>query len=237
MRAPFSLVPKLPLLLAAALALTGCSSPKDDITGSLPDDYRLRHPINVTQGAATLDLLPGGGPGGLTDRQVGDIQFFGSDWQRRGRGPLTILVPVGGEPVSARQSALAAREIRRIFTAMGIPPKSVKTVNYPADGPDHLAPVRLGFPVLEAKLPHECGQWPDDAGYGPPGGAMENRQYWNFGCAVQQNLAAQAEDPEDFIRPRSENAASATRRTDVLRKYGKGESTITTYPKDTVETQ
>lgn len=236
MRTPLSFVPKLPLMFVVALALGACSSPKDDITGSLPDDYRLRHPINVTRGLANLDLLPGGGPGGLTDRQVGDIQFFGSDWQRRGRGPLTIQMPAGGDPVSSKQSAYAGKEIRRIFAAMGIPEKSVRTMTYPSNGPAHLAPVRLEFPVLEARLPHECGQWPDDVGYSPQSGGLENRQYWNFGCANQQNLAAQVEDPEDFIRPRAETAASATRRTDVIRKYGKGEPTVTTYPKESVET-
>ena len=237
MRAALSSLAKAPLALAVVLSVAGCASRNDDITASIPDDYRLQHPINVTRGLATIDLLPGGGPGGLTDRQVGDIQAFGADWKKRGRGRLSILVPVGAGAVTDGQSTRAAKEIRRIFTAMGIPAKSFATERYPADGPGHLAPVRLEFPILEARLPQECGQWPDDAGYSQPGKNNENRSMWNYGCSTQQNLAAQVEDPEDFIRPRSEDPASAARRATVLQKYRKGESTLTAYPKETVDTQ
>lgn len=227
----------LSLLAVLTLSVGGCATRGDaDITGSLPDDVRARHPINVTRGLATMDLLPGGGPSGLTDRQVGDIHAFARDWQQRGRGKLTIQVPKGADRTTDMQSAYAAREIRRIFTINGIPASAVSTIHYPADGPSHLAPVRLEFPVLEARLPHPCGQWPGDIGYGDPEESNRNRQDWNFGCAYQQNMAAQVEDPEDFIRPRAESSAWAPRRATVIGKYGKGESTTTSYPKETVST-
>ena len=236
MRALFPYIIR-PAILAMALAAAGCAAPRDEITGSLPDDYRLVHPIQVTRGLATMDLLPGGGPGGLTDRQVGDIQAFGADWRKRGRGRISVLVPTGAGPVTDSQSAQAVKEIRRIFAAMGLSRQSLSTERYPADGPGHLAPVRLEFPVLEAKLPHECGQWPEDVADGQPGVSNGNKQYWNFGCAAQQNLAAQVEDPEDFIRPRSEDQASAARRSTVIRKYRNGEPTATSYPTERVDTQ
>lgn len=220
---------RAPLKHIAALALTAglaaCAGSKQDITGSVPDDYRDRHPVVVTAGAETIDLLPGGGPGGLTDRQVGDIQSFGAKWREKGRGPITIEVPTGG--AADRASAHAAREVRRIFSAMGIPQKATIVRTYPADGPGHLAPVRLEFPALQAKVQHACDQWPEDLGYGDPMSSNRNRSYWNFGCATQQNLAAQVEDPEDFIRPRAEDPPSATRRSDVIRKYSKGDATPT----------
>lgn len=236
MRAPLSFLVK-PAMLALVLTAAGCAAPKDDITGSLPDDYRLRHPIQVTRGMATMDLIPGGGPGGLTDRQVGDIQAFAADWRKRGRGNLIIQVPTGSSRENDRASAYAEKEARRIFTVMGVPRRAVATERYPADGPGHLAPLRLEFAVLEARLPHDCGQWPDDAGFSDPGESNRNRQYWNLGCAYQQNLAAQVEDPEDFIRPRAEDPAYATRRATVIDKYGKGQPTVTTYPKEMVDTQ
>jgi pilus assembly protein CpaD len=238
MRAPISFLIKWPAALALIFAVAACAGPrKDDITGSLPDDHNIRHPINVTRGMATMDLLPGGGPGGLTDRQVGDVQSFAADWRKRGRGPLTIQVPTGADAATDTQSAFAAKEIRRIFTAMGIPRKAVATARYPADGPGHLAPVRLEYPILEARLPHECGQWQQDAGFSDPMESNRNRQHWNFGCAAQQNLAAQVDDPEDFIRPRSEDPISAARRASVMDKYRKGEPTATTYPTEKVDTQ
>ena len=226
----------LSLIAALALSLGGCATNDPEFTGSLPDDVRTRHPINVTQGMTTLDLLPGGGPGGLTDRQVGDIQSFAAEWRARGRGRLVIQVPTGSSRERDRQAAHASREIHRILMAMGLPSNAVATARYPADGPGHLAPVRMEFPVLEARVPHPCGQWPGDIGYGDPEESNRNRQDWNFGCAYQQNLAAQVEDPEDFIRPRSESSAWAARRTTVIGKYGKGESTTSSYQKETVST-
>ncbi|WP_222875636.1 CpaD family pilus assembly protein [Terrihabitans soli] len=235
MRAP---ILSLSLLAALTLGVAGCASQRNgDYTSAIPDDHRIRHPINVTRGLSTMDLLPGGGPSGLTDRQVADIQAFAADWQKRGRGKLTIQVPRGADRLTDKQSANAAREIRRIFGINGIPASAVSTVIYQADGPGHLAPVRLEFPVLEAKVPHPCGQWPGDIGYRDPTESNRNRSDWNLGCAVQQNLAAQVEDPEDFIRPRAESSASATRRSTVIGKYGKGEPTVTTYPKETVDTK
>jgi len=222
---------------ALLLAVAACANPRVDHTGSLPDDHRVRHPINVTRGAATLDLLPGGGPGGMTNRQVGDVQSFARDWQKRGRGQLAINVPTGGDPITDGQSAHAAKEIRRIFGAMGIPGNAIVTQRYAADGPQHLAPVRLEFPVLEAKLPHECGQWPDDMGFMDPGSSNRNQSYWNFGCAHQQNLAAQIEDPEDLIRPRAEEPAMARRRTEAIEKFAKGEPTVTSYPDPKMQTR
>ena len=32
----------------------------------------------------------------------------------------------------------------------------------------------------------------------------ENKPYWNFGCANQQMLAAQASDPRDLVSPTAE---------------------------------
>lgn len=224
---------RLPIIGLALLAVAGCAAPKKgDITGAVPDDVRSRHPIYVTRGKAVMDILPGGGPGGLTDRQVADIQGFAMDWQRRGRGALVMQVP--GGLAAQKEVSYGVREIRRVLGSAGVTGKRLSVVNYPADGPSHLAPVRLEYSVLEAKLPHECGQWPDDIGYSDPESSSRNEQYWNFGCASQQNLAAQVEDPEDFIRPRAEAPASATRRTDVMRRFGRGEPTATSYPSQTL---
>ncbi len=222
--------------LAIAGALSGCvRQPDPTITGSISDDHAVRHPILVTQGMATLDFLPGGGPGGLTDRQVADISEFAGQWRAKGRGQIAIEIPKGGS--TDVQSAHAAREIKTAILNAGVSPRAIVQTTYAANGPTHLAPVRLSYPMLEAGVPHDCGQWPDDLGYGGPGTPAENRQYWNFGCAQQQNMAAMVEDPEDFIRPRAEAPASATRRTTVIGKYQRGEPTVTTYPKDNVSTQ
>jgi pilus assembly protein CpaD len=53
---------------------------------------------------------------------------------------------------------------------------------------------------------------------------MENRPYWNLGCASQRNLAAMVENPADLVQPRGETPPYAPRRNNVLTRYTKGES-------------
>ena len=54
-----------------------------------------------------------------------------------------------------------------------------------------------------------------------------NRPYSNFGCAVTANIAAQVANPHDFLAPRAEDPADATRRSVVLDKYRRGEKSST----------
>ena len=76
-----------------------------------------------------------------------------------------------------------------------------------------------------------CGLWP--AGPRPldrQPGYNENKQYHNFGCATQRNLAAMVDNPADLEQPRPESPAYTPRRTIVVREVPQGRSTTTTYP-------
>jgi pilus assembly protein CpaD len=219
----------LRLLAASGLAaLAGAC--QTDQTASLqpfvPISVTEQHPIQVREGFASLDLLPGGGPGGLTDHEAADVRAFAADWRSEGRGPVVIKVPRGGASDITSRYGLGA--IRAELAAGGVPPRAIRQVSYPASGPGHLAPVRLAYARLEAGLPHPCGQWPTADGRAVGDASdTENRPYWNFGCDQQQNLAAQIADPEDLIHPRAEEAAYAPRRQTVLDKYAQGQSTAT----------
>ena len=72
-------------------------------------------------------------------------------------------------------------------------------------------------------MPHDLGPTWDPEHY-------ENRQYWNFGCAQQRNLAAMVENPDDLVEPRPEVPSYTGRRTTVLEKYRRGETTQTFDP-------
>jgi pilus assembly protein CpaD len=75
-----------------------------------------------------------------------------------------------------------------------------------------------------------CGLWPQDIGSSNFREHVENRQYWNFGCATQRNVAAMVENPADLAQPRGETPVYRARRTVVLDKYRKGEGTVSTNP-------
>lgn len=212
------------LLGASALALGGCHADRI-VADDYPQTYEQRHPIVLAEGAARLDLPVGAGRQGLTGRQKDDIRAFAADWRKNGRGPVGVLVPRGGASESAASYSVAA--VRATLASAGVPSTAILTRRYAAEAPDHFAPIKLGYVKLKAEVAHPCGLWPDDLGHGGGDfrGATQNRDYWNFGCATQQNLAAQVADPEDLARPRAETPVYAARRQTVMEKYRQGEDT------------
>jgi len=220
-------------LLASTLAVAGCHGDRI-VADAYPQTYEQRHPIVLVEGAARLDLPVGGGRRGLTERQRDDIRAFAADWRKNGRGPVGMLVPAGGPSAGAADYAIPA--IRTTLAAAGVPATAIISQRYPADAPG-VAPVKLGFVKLKAEVPHPCGLWPEDLGHGAGDlyGETQNREYWNFGCATQQNLAAQVADPEDLARPRTETAIYAARRQTVMEKYKAGTDTTTDYRQSDVQ--
>ena len=92
------------------------------------------------------------------------------------------------------------------------------------------APIRLSFARLKAEVPHECGQWPDDLGItNNIKSRVENRNYWNFGCAYQANLAAQVADPVDLVRARQEGRIDTVKRMGAIDKIRQGKDPSTEY--------
>lgn len=219
------------LVATSALALAGCHADRI-VADDYPQTYEQRHPIVLSEGAARLDLPVGAGRDGLTPRQKDDIRAFAADWRRNGRGPIGVMVPHGG--ASDAEASYAVTAVRASLASSGVPATSVLTRRYPAEAPGHLAPIKIGFVKLKAEVPHPCGLWPDDLGHGGGDfrGATQNRDYWNFGCATQQNLAAQIADPEDLVRPRAETPIYAARRQTVIQKHRLGEDTTSEYKQE-----
>ena len=60
-----------------------------------------------------------------------------------------------------------------------------------------------------------CGEWPEDL----VANTMENRNYHNFGCATQANLAAQVANPMDLVQPRGMTPIDAEQRYLVIQDY------------------
>ncbi|HVV92888.1 MAG TPA: CpaD family pilus assembly protein [Hyphomicrobiales bacterium] len=223
----------LRLLAASGIAVlaAACQTDQASVHPLMPMSSAERHPIQVRQGMATLDLLPGA-PGGLTAHEAADVRAFAAEWRAQARGPMVIKVPRGG--ATDLISRYGARAIRDELVAGGVPLRAIRQATYPASGPGHLAPVRLAFAKLEAGLPHPCGQWPTADGRAVGDEAdTENQPYWDFGCAQQQDLAAQIADPEDLIHPRAEEAAYAPRRQTVIGKYVQGQSPAAQQPAQT----
>lgn len=216
----------LRLLAAAALAATlgGCyRSHVAEV--SVPDDYRVRHPITLKEGERTVEVFVGRNRGGLTPTQRADVLSFAQMWRRESTGGIVVDVPWGGP--TDRAAADSMREIHSIFAASGVPRNAVYVRRYRPPSTT-LASIKINYSRLVAKA-GPCGLWPKDLG--PAAGAeyLENRQYWNFGCATQRNLAAMVANPSDLVQPRGETPAYSAQRSVMVGKYRKGENPSATY--------
>jgi pilus assembly protein CpaD len=216
-------------LAGLSVVLGACNYTTGEIvTSSVPDDYRQRHPIAVTEANRSIVIFVGQARGGLTVAQRSDVMGLARTWVSEGTGAIVADVPV--DTANAGAAAAAFREVRAVLAAGGVPSRAITMHHYHPNDIRTLPTIRLSYPRIAA-VAGPCGLWPEDLGpsindprYG------ENKDYYNFGCANQRNLAAMIDNPSDLVQPRSESPAYTARRSEAFEKYRKGEATATTYP-------
>jgi pilus assembly protein CpaD len=214
------------VLITGSFVLAACNRTDQIVTGSIPTDYRERHPIRLTEAEHAIQLLIGSGTGVLTADQRAQVASMASAWRREGTGKLLIETPKGTR--NQRAATYAAREVQSILRASGVPSRAVVAKSY-VSHPESYGPVRVAYLRIEAET-DPCGTWPEDLGMSPIPSlqpvphTLDNRPYHNLGCATQQNLAAMVENPEDLVQPRASTPAYAARRQTVMEKYRKGEN-------------
>jgi pilus assembly protein CpaD len=216
--------------LVSAMMVLGACTHTDEVvtTASVPDDYRLRHPIAIQEADQSTVVFVGHGRGGLSASQRTDVIGLAQNWLREGTGAISADLPV--ETPNARMAADTMREIHALLASAGVPPRGVVVRQYRPNDPRHMAAIRLSYPKISA-IAGPCGLWPEDLGPSIKNKSyFENKPYYNFGCAYQRNMAAMVDNPSDLAQPRSETPPYATRRTAAFEKYRKGTPTTTTYP-------
>ena len=182
----------------------------------------------VQEANRTTEVFVGTGRGGLTSAQRSDIAGLAETWLREGTGGIVIDMPVNTP--NARVAADSLREIRGILAAAGVPPRGITIRNYRPTDPRQFATIRVNYPRITADA-GPCGVWPEDLGPSIKNkGYLENRPYYNLGCATQRNLAAMVDNPSDLVQPRAESPAYTPRRSMAFDKYRKGTTTTTQYP-------
>jgi pilus assembly protein CpaD len=217
-------------LLGLATTLGACNWQSTEVvtTASVPNDYRHRHPIAVTEADRSIVVFVGRGRGGLTGPQRTDVMGLANIWLSEGTGAIIAEVPI--DTANARAAAASYQEIRSVLMAGGVPSRAITLRHYHPDDPRVLPTIRLSYPKISA-VAGPCGLWPQDLGPNIDNVAYnENRSYHNFGCATQRNLAAMIDNPADLEQPRSESPAYTARRNIAFDKYRKGVPTTTTYP-------
>jgi pilus assembly protein CpaD len=219
----------LSAFVGLSVALGACTNTTGEVvTASVPNDYRLRHPIAIQEADRSVVIFVGHARGGLSPSQRADVMGVAQTWVREGTGAIVADVPV--DTPNSRAAANSFREVRALLAAGGVPPRGITLRHYHPDDPRTLATIRLSYPRIAA-VAGPCGLWPEDLGPSTLNNSYnENKPYYNFGCANQRNLAAMIDNPSDLVQPRPETPAYTARRTAAFEKYRKGESTTTTYP-------
>ena len=217
----------LAALVILTAPLAACSGADRVITGSIgPQDYRVRHPIELRQGRTHLEVFPEVRGGALDERTQGQVKEFARQYRVDGSGEIAIALPQGGRSGAEARTALPG--IRRALGAGGA--RGYVTVStYPVANPSLAAPVRISYSTIVARVESRCGQWPNDLASGASLIGWENREYWNYGCATQQMMAAQVADPRDLVGPRATTPPDSHMRGRAIDAVRQGKDPGTTW--------
>jgi pilus assembly protein CpaD len=211
------------LVFGCALFVCACNTTDQQVAAvpDVPTDYRLRHPITISEVDQTLEIFVGSSRGDLNGSQRAQVLAFAQTWKRDATGGVIVDLPVGTS--NERAAAAAARGIRSILVSTGVPPDGLVVRGYHPPGAA-LAAIRISYPKIAAQA-GPCGLWPADIGPSWGRDHFENQPAWNAGCASQRNLAAMVANPADLVQPRAETPAYEMRRTTVMEKYRSGVGT------------
>jgi pilus assembly protein CpaD len=213
--------PLAAVLLAGAM-LAGCQAIEATHTTLTDQDYRKRHPILIAEQPEVMDIPVAMKATDLTPDIDRSINRFVNAYRASGTGFMNIQVPAG----SANEIAAltAARAVKQAVQRSGVASGHIRVTPYQVDNTAWVAPVRLSFLKVKAVAP-DCGIWPEDLGK-----PDTDEQFFNFGCAQQQNLAAMIQNPSDLIMPREMTPADGDQRSRVIGDYRKGDNPSASIP-------
>jgi pilus assembly protein CpaD len=199
-------------VVIAASLLSGCGKFGTDHieVGAIPDDYRTRHPIVIAETQKQLSVPVGSAPREMSYAEKEVIYGFLAGYGPQGSGAVQILVPSGHAAAGA--ASYAANQIVSVAHEAGHGGRTI-VGTYPAPPEVPTPPVVVMYGAITASA-GPCGKWPEDAA-----ATSDNKQYHNFGCAIQNNLAAQVANPMDLLHPRRMGPIDAADRDKVIGDY------------------
>lgn len=197
------------LAVASVLIAGSCSAPGDGPITS--EDGARNHPITVEPSFRDLKVQFTSTPEGMSAEDAGKFDAFLADYRVHGNGSLGISVP-GGASSRAAITFFGERA-----AATGISRDRILVTT--RDGANADPRVDLSYIAYTART-QACGDWSENLSY-----TLDNSTPSNFGCAVQQNIAAMVADPRDLLGPGRMGPVDTARRETVMGHYQKGEPT------------
>jgi pilus assembly protein CpaD len=196
--------------LGAMLIAGSCAAPTADPSGMM-EDGAANHPITVEPSFRNLKVTYEGPEQGMSKADAVRFDAFLANYRLHGNGSLGISVPAG-TPAKAAITYFAERA-----AATGVPrSKILVSTHNVTDGDWRVAVSYVAYTAHTAP----CGDWSENLAY-----TADNETPRNFGCAVQQNIAAQVADPRDLLGPRAKTPSDTNRRMTVMGNYEQGKVT------------
>src|SRR5437899_5766805 len=106
-------------LVGLAVVLGACTHTDEVVTASVPNDYRLRHPIAIQEADRSIVIFVGHARGGLSAAQRADVLGLAQTWVHEGTGAIVADVPA--DTPNARAAAATFREVQALLAAGGVP--------------------------------------------------------------------------------------------------------------------
>jgi pilus assembly protein CpaD len=203
--------------LASILVAGSCSVSNDG--NMISEDGARNHPIAVEPGFRELKVQFAGGPEGMSADDAVKLDAFLADYRVHGNGSLGISVP-NGAPSRAAITYFGERA-----AATGISRDKILVSTHDVGNGDFR--VDVSYIAYSART-QACGDWSENEAF-----TLDNVTPKNFGCSVQQNIAAMVADPRDLLGPGAMGPVDSVRRAAVMDHYEKGE--ITQADKHTVD--
>jgi pilus assembly protein CpaD len=205
---------KLDYLLRAAavgaiLMAGSCSVMNDGAT--ISEDGARNHPITVEPSYRDLKVQFGAGADGMSSEDAAKFDSFLTDYRLHGNGSLGISVPSGAS------SRTAITYFGERAAASGISRDKILVSTHDAANGDRRVDVSY---IAYTAHTQSCGDWSENESF-----TLDNQTPKNFGCSVQQNIAAMVADPRDLLGPGGQGPVDTARRAAVLDHYEKGEIT------------
>jgi pilus assembly protein CpaD len=193
----------------ACIMTAGSCAVSNDGT-SITSDGAVNNPITVEPNYREIKLQYAGS-GGLDVDEAIKFDAFLDDYRAHGNGSLGISVP-NGMPSRTAITYFAERA-----AATGIPRDKILVSTHDVRNGDYR--VDVSYIAYTARV-RECGDWSENLSF-----SADNLTPKNFGCSVQQNIAAQVADPRDLLGPRRFDPADANRAITVITNYEQGKIT------------
>ncbi len=206
---------KLAAILAVLLTTAACDTPFPETQNEyVPVASSERFPIEVAKGPVQFDVSSQSAS--LNAQQKDTVVRFAQQAKSNYASVIHVRRPTGGG-----RSIAVAGAIKRVLLKQGVPESMIVQSTY--DG-SASSPVVVSY-IRTYAVTQECGNWDEDLAI-----TYSNSGYANYGCAVQNNVAAMVANPQDLVMPRTETPSDPMRRSTVFDKYREGVPTNTQPP-------